>query len=178
MNQINQKRSYIYCPYCSEILATRIEENRERKYCKKCRWTYYPKPDIAVAAVVLKKFDNKIYALMVRRKRDPFKNTWMFPAGFLEFGEYPEQALTRELKEETGLKAIRLSIIEIAMATSDPRSPGHIVIFYKVETEGTINNNDIDENYEVQWKGIYNQIEIGFPHHELILHKIRSEQNI
>ena len=40
--------------------------------------------------------------LLVKRKKDPFKENWAIPGGFLEDEEPLEAGATRELKEETG----------------------------------------------------------------------------
>ena len=169
--------TYNYCPFCARTLETRIEEERERRYCRECKWTYYPKPDIAVAAVITEVDKNSLEpcVLMVKRNREPFKNTWMFPAGFLESGEHPEEALTRELREETGLIVKSSRLIRISKSISDPRSPNHLVFFYHTQTDpGEIINNDTDENSDIQRKSIYSEIDIGFPHHKNILNEIKS----
>jgi 8-oxo-dGTP diphosphatase len=42
--------------------------------------------------------------VMIKRRWPPFKGQWALPGGFIEKGESPEQAVTREIEEETGLK--------------------------------------------------------------------------
>lgn len=176
--KLPQFLNYQFCPFCSLRLKVRFEESKPLKHCKKCNWTHYPAPHIAVAAVITEIHDDKPSILMVRRKREPFKDTWMFPAGFLEFGEHPEQdTLPRELMEEVGLTRVRSKVLQILKASSDPRSPDHLVIFYHVETSGNITNNDENENSDIQWKSINEKIGIGFPHHQAILDHIRDRSS-
>jgi ADP-ribose pyrophosphatase YjhB (NUDIX family) len=92
---------YIYCPICGVKLQKMQKEGRERKHCPNCGFKYYPHVPQSAVAVAVK--NNK--TLLVKRNRKPYKNTWMFPAGFTEYGEHPEETALRELKEETGLMA-------------------------------------------------------------------------
>ncbi len=168
---------YVYCPFCGSPLGSRIEESKAKKYCSRCKWTYYPTPHIAVASVVTEIRNDKPSVLMVRRNREPFKGTWMFPAGFLEFGEHPEETLARELREETGLGVMEVYFMKMLKSKSDFRSPEHLVLFYRVKTGGSIKNNDTDENSDIQWKPIFEPIDIGFPHHQTILEELKSDMN-
>lgn len=52
---------------------------------------------VRVVAAVIRK-DDKIFA--TQRGYGEFKDGWEFPGGKIEEGETPEQALTREIKEE------------------------------------------------------------------------------
>ena len=60
----------------------------------------YPvRPILGVGGVVLD--GNRV--LLVRRGREPLKGLWSIPGGAVEVGETREEALVREIKEETGL---------------------------------------------------------------------------
>ncbi len=55
---------------------------------------------IGVGAVVFR--DEEV--LLVKRGKPPFKGEWSIPGGGLEFGERLEDAVRREVREETGIE--------------------------------------------------------------------------
>lgn len=59
----------------------------------------YLDPKLAVAAIV--PIDGRI--LLAKRGINPGFGKWSFPAGYVNRGEIIEEALAREVKEETGL---------------------------------------------------------------------------
>jgi 8-oxo-dGTP diphosphatase len=89
-------------------------------------------PALAVDGVAIK--ENKI--LLVRRKNEPFKGKFALPGGFVEYGERAEDAVRREVFEETGCKTkIRRLLGIYSDPKRDPR--GHVVsIVYLLESIG------------------------------------------
>ncbi len=146
------------------------EEERERKFCSSCNWTYYPHVAGSACAIIIKK--GKV--LLVRRNRDPYKGTWMFPAGFIDYGEHPEETLAREIKEETGLKLKKAVLFKVMQSEDDPRSPGHFLFFYKVTVSGTKLQTDKDENQEIGWFEIKNPPEIGWESHRFVIKSLQK----
>lgn len=59
--------------------------------------------------------------VLVRRKYEPFAGLWSLPAGFMEYGESPEQTAKREILEETGFKISLEGLVGAYRGADDPR---------------------------------------------------------
>ena len=70
----------------------------------------YPKrPVIGVGAIVLR----RDRVLMAERGKEPLKGWWSLPGGALETGETLEDAVRREMREETGLEIRPMGVLQI-----------------------------------------------------------------
>ncbi len=66
-------------------------------------------PIVGVGAVVIE--GNRV--LLVRRGREPLKGEWSLPGGAVELGETLEEAIGREVAEETGVEVRVLQLVEV-----------------------------------------------------------------
>lgn len=164
-----------YCPYCSSRLTTITQDEVARKTCTYCKgWTHYPSVGLASVGIIVR--SNKV--LLVKRNRDPHKDTWGFPAGFVEYIEHPEDALKREIEQEVGLTVVKARFLKFVQSFEDQRSPGHLVFFYRVKTKGHLKNNDEAENQAIGWFPINNPPEIGWPTHKEMMLLLQKENRI
>ena len=69
---------------------------------------YPDRPIVGVGAVVIR--DGHV--LLVQRAQEPLSGKWTLPGGAVELGETLEEAVVRELREETGLEVRVLELIE------------------------------------------------------------------
>jgi len=84
--------------------------------------TEYRNPAVATDALI-KEGDGIILA---RRTREPFKGKWCLPGGFVNYGERVEDAVKREVREETGLEVEPVKVIGVySEPDRDPRK--HVV---------------------------------------------------
>jgi mutator protein MutT len=70
----------------------------------------YPnQPVVGVGAIIV--CNGKI--LLEKRKSEPGRGKWSVPGGLVELGESTEQAVIREVKEETGLDVENPELIDV-----------------------------------------------------------------
>lgn len=96
-----------YCAICGGPLVPRHDGEAEHPHCAICRRFYYYNPVPAVCCIV----SSGEGLLFARRGIEPCLGEWCLPGGFVEVSETVEQAVARELAEETGLEALEMRLI-------------------------------------------------------------------
>ena len=90
-----------YCPACSNLLYERFIHEAIRIACLNCDYVYFKDPKVAVGGLVE---DEEGRLLFTLRDHDPQMGMWALPSGFVDSGEELEQAIVREIREETGIE--------------------------------------------------------------------------
>lgn len=126
------------------------------------------KPGIAVDGVIIR--DESI--LLIKRKNQPFKGMWALPGGFVEYGETVEEAILREVKEETGMDAkIKRLLGVYSRPDRDPR--GHVIsIVFLLDAEGKLIAGD--DAGDARFFRIDNLPPLAFDHAEIIRDAIQT----
>ncbi len=152
-----------YCIYCgTQYEANDIEEFAFK--CSACKRSHYINPTLGVGGLCF--YENKL--LLIKRVKDPYKNTWDIPAGFVDVKDGSvEDALRREVLEETGFQ---INNLEYHSSTSmEYEFQGivkpHMSLFYtcKVQiTKDFVENTEVSAIKFLETKNI-DISEIGFP---------------
>jgi 8-oxo-dGTP diphosphatase len=88
--------------------------------------------------------------LMVRRKKDPYKDHIALPGGFVNEGETVEEAIKREAMEETSLEVHPLEILGVySDPKRDPRKHIVTVVFVGIIVSGDLRAND--DAASIEW---------------------------
>lgn len=88
--------------------------------------------------------------LFVKQRKGPFGGHWLLPGGGLEPGESAEEAVAREMLEETGLAVREVQFVAVyEMRGEWAGGPYHLVLLgFKAEAEGEIppgfNGDNVD----------------------------------
>jgi 8-oxo-dGTP diphosphatase len=118
---------------------------------------YPKKPVVGVGAVILD--GDKI--LLEKRKNEPSKGKWSVPGGLVELGEDVEQAVIREVKEETGLEVYEPRLVDVVNYVSLGEKGGvlyHYVILDYLVTVKSGNPTAASDADALKWVP-FNEVE-------------------
>lgn len=151
-----------FCPYCGTPLAPMDDHGTVRPTCPRCGFIAYQNPAPAVGVILERKGD----VVLVRRRYEPQVGYWGLPAGFMEYGESPEQTAQREALEETGLK------IEVERLHGAYRAglgaPRVVLLVYRARIVGG-RLRPGDDADQVDWFGLTELPELAFRSHQRAL---------
>lgn len=106
------------------------------------------KADIIVKGIIFNRNFGKVL-LIQRSRNDPTgANTWENAGGNIEYGEIPEEAMKREIMEETGISEI--TIERVAYVTLVNAKEPYLIIAYLCEAQ-TENVTLSNEHQAFKW---------------------------
>jgi 8-oxo-dGTP diphosphatase len=107
---------------------------------------------VTVDAVVFAVSPGAVKLLLIKRKNDPFKGQWAIPGGFIGIDEELDNAVARELAEETGLTGVKLEQLHtFGKPGRDPRGRQITVAYMGIITDGPERIKASDDAELAQW---------------------------
>lgn len=143
---------------------------------KKGKYIYdWPRPMVTVDAVVFAFFAGHAKLLLINRAKEPFKGKWALPGGFVDIDEELEDAIERELAEETGLVDVPLQQMHtFGKCGRDPRGRQITIAFMGIATKGKQRIKAGDDAAKAQWFDIEKlPADLAFDHNEVAKFAIR-----
>lgn len=126
---------------------------------------------VAVDAIVFgySKADG-VSVLLIQRKYDPFKNTWAIPGGFVLEKESLEEAVRRELNEETGISVNFLEqLYTFGEPERDPRQRVISIAYFALVKSSQFQQLKASTDAEnAQWFNIKHLPKLAFDHKEIL----------
>lgn len=123
---------------------------------------------VTVDSVVFCNNNNGFKVLLVKRKNDPFEGQWALPGGFIEETENLEEAVRRELMEETGVKVKTVEQVKaFGKPGRDPRGRTISIAFLsQIHCEEALKAGD--DAAEARWFEVDSLPQLAFDHVEII----------
>jgi 8-oxo-dGTP diphosphatase len=113
--------------------------------------TLKPYPLLAVRAIIKNEADEIL--LLKRASKDAYGDMWCLPGGKVDFGQTAEEAIIREIQEETSL--ICSSSEFLFYKDGIPQNPGenhYLTLYFYCQANGTIELNR--ESSRFAWLGL------------------------
>ncbi len=109
---------------------------------------YPSRPLVGAGAIVIRRG----HVLLVKRKFQPNRGLWALPGGLVEVGESVQEAVLREIKEETGLTVRLVGLFDVGTDIhlddrSKPRYHYVLIDFIAMPVSGRVRLNDESSAY-------------------------------
>lgn len=132
-------------------------------------YTYkYPRPAVTVDAVVFCRRSDSNKVLLIQRKHAPYKDYWAFPGGFINIDETAEDAVCRELNEETCLRLNKfIQLGAYSRVDRDPRGRVISIVFCAIVDE-ELPICGADDAADAQWFDLNSLPSLAFDHNVIL----------
>jgi 8-oxo-dGTP diphosphatase len=125
---------------------------------------------VTVDVVVFSLHQEKLYVLLIRRGKEPYRDCWALPGGFVEMNECLSDAARRELREETGLYDLYIEqLYSFGQPDRDPRGRNITIAYYALIAP---NDNQSprhgDDAAAVSWFPLRDLPALAFDHEKII----------
>ncbi|MEI7473824.1 MAG: NUDIX domain-containing protein [bacterium] len=132
--------------------------------------------EVTVDIVIFTIRKKKLEVLLIQRGREPYKEKWAIPGGFIRLSENLDEAAKRVLLEKTHVKDVYL---EQLYTFGDPdRYPNARVItvsYFALIRADLIKLADSDiDTKDVAWHSVYNMPPLAFDHKDIIDYALRK----
>lgn len=129
----------------------------------------YPHPSVTVDSVVFGYDGTRLKVLLVERGKDSHVGEWALPGGFVGIKESAEDAIIRELEEETNLKIANDCIEQLHTYSAPNRDSRERVITIAYYT--LVNISEVrggDDATRAIWFPVDNVPHLAFDHNTII----------
>lgn len=126
---------------------------------------------LSVDCIVFGYTEGELKVALIQRKKNPFKNYWAIPGGFLMGDETVEEAALRELQEETGLHDIYLEEVKVfSKPDRDPRGRVITVAFFALIKADLVELVATEDALHAKWWPVDGLPDLAFDH-DMIYHQ-------
>ncbi len=135
-------KPFQFCPQCAAVLSDAPRAGRDRRCCltPDCGFVQWANPTPVVAAII----EHEGHILLARGKGWPEK-MFALVTGFLEANESPQEAVLREVAEETSLAGEVVSLVGVYPFALR----NELIVAFHVRTTGTPQLNEELEAYKL-----------------------------
>ncbi|MDR6945076.1 NUDIX hydrolase [Mucilaginibacter pocheonensis] len=125
---------------------------------------------VAVDAVVFGYTSKEgLSVLLIKRNIKPFKDSWALPGGLVGDDESLEEAVQRELKEETGVNINYLEqLYSFGKPGRDPRNRAISITYYGLVKPDAFELHADTDAADVAWFNIKKLPQLAFDHKEIL----------
>ncbi|MEO1052396.1 MAG: NUDIX domain-containing protein [Bacteroidota bacterium] len=125
---------------------------------------------VAVDAVVFGYTSKEgLQVLLIKRDIEPFKNTWALPGGLVKNEESLEQAVERELQEESGVEINYLEqLYSFGKPNRDPRNRVISITYYGLVKPDAFELKASTDANDAAWFNIKSFPKLAFDHDHII----------
>ena len=102
--------------------------------CGEVAWQN-PKPT-ASGLITRRRADGVVEVLLVRRAKEPYRDQWDCPGGFVDSDEHPEHTVRREMREELGLDVEIVRFVGIFMDEYGDGGESTLNVYYEAVIRG------------------------------------------
>jgi 8-oxo-dGTP diphosphatase len=129
----------------------------------------YPRPALATDCVIFGFDGGELKLLLIEREKEPFKNKWSLPGGFVFMEETTEQCAARILLEKTGIKNVFIEqLYTFSKIDRDPRERIVSVTYYALVNSKQFELIAGRDTIKAEWFSISDIPKLAFDHRDIV----------